>query len=142
MTLQATQERETIGSSQPYVSLRNADLLERFDELIHACVSTSQPRVLRHDAGTREEILFEADVDDAHYYLIRVKPQVDQRLSLSPRELAIAHLIAKGLPNKSIGDLLDISPWTVATHLRRIFLKLGVTSRAAMVARLIDERLL
>jgi two-component system, NarL family, nitrate/nitrite response regulator NarL len=57
-------------------------------------------------------------------------------------ELAIARLIAKGLPNKCIGDILEISPWTVATHLRRIFVKLGVTSRAAMVARLGEENLL
>ena len=29
---------------------------------------------------------------------------------------------------------LALSPWTVSTHLRRIFAKLDVTTRAAMVA--------
>jgi len=35
-----------------------------------------------------------------------------------------------------IADVLNISSWTVCTHLRRIFAKLGVGSRAAMVAQL------
>ena len=47
--------------------------------------------------------------------------------------------IAQGLPNKCIGAVLDISAWTVATHLRRIFAKLGVTSRAAMIAKTLAE---
>jgi two-component system, NarL family, nitrate/nitrite response regulator NarL len=34
------------------------------------------------------------------------------------------------------GHRREISSWTVNTYLRRIFAKLGVTSRAAMVARL------
>ncbi len=55
---------------------------------------------------------------------------------LSPRERAIAKLIAQGLPNKIIGDKLGISPWTVATYIRRIFAKIGVTSRSAMIAAL------
>ncbi len=58
--------------------------------------------------------------------------------SLSPRELEIVRLVAKGHVNKTIADVLDISPWTVAAHLRRIFAKLHVTSRAAMVARVFE----
>ncbi|MEZ4618345.1 MAG: helix-turn-helix transcriptional regulator [Caldilineaceae bacterium] len=53
---------------------------------------------------------------------------------LSPREQEIVRLVAKGYPNKTIAGVLDISPWTVSTHLRRIFAKLGVNSRAEMVA--------
>jgi len=56
--------------------------------------------------------------------------------SLSPRELEIARMVALGYPNKTIASVLEISTWTVASHLRRVFTKLGVTSRAAMVARL------
>jgi DNA-binding CsgD family transcriptional regulator len=55
-------------------------------------------------------------------------------LSLSAREQEVVRLVALGLPNKAIGAVLDISPWTVATHLRRIYAKLNVPSRAAMVA--------
>lgn len=56
-------------------------------------------------------------------------------LGLSPRELQIVSLVAIGHPNKMVADHLKISEWTVATYLRRIFCKLGVDSRAAMVFR-------
>jgi DNA-binding CsgD family transcriptional regulator len=54
---------------------------------------------------------------------------------LSERELQIATLGALGQANKQIAHRLHISEWTVATYLRRIFAKLGVDSRAAMVYR-------
>ncbi len=63
-------------------------------------------------------------------------------ISLSPRERAIAQLVAQGLPNKCIAKTLNISHWTVATYVKRIFLKLGVSSRTAMIAMLIQENLL
>jgi DNA-binding CsgD family transcriptional regulator len=56
--------------------------------------------------------------------------------SLSPRESQIARLIADGATNRLIASVLDISLWTVSTHIRRIFAKLGVNSRAEMVAQL------
>jgi DNA-binding NarL/FixJ family response regulator len=55
---------------------------------------------------------------------------------LTGREIEIAILVALGLPNKQIASHLnisDISEWTVSTHLRRIFTKLQVNNRAAMV---------
>lgn len=54
---------------------------------------------------------------------------------LTERELQITALVSQGRLNKQIADQLHISEWTVATHLRRIFSKLGVKSRAAMVYR-------
>jgi len=54
---------------------------------------------------------------------------------LTGRELEITALVALGWPNKQIADKLHISEWTVSTHVRRIFAKLGVHSRAAMVYR-------
>jgi len=59
--------------------------------------------------------------------------------SLSPRELEIARMVAKGYPNKTIAAVLDISAWTVCTYLRRMFAKLSVSSRAALVARLLED---
>ncbi len=54
---------------------------------------------------------------------------------LTKRELQIVMLVAQGMANKQVADRLHISEWTVSTHLRRIFAKLGVDSRAAMIYR-------
>jgi DNA-binding CsgD family transcriptional regulator len=58
---------------------------------------------------------------------------------LTQRELQVAVLVGKGLGNKQIADRLRLSEWTVSSYLRRIFVKLGVRTRAAMVARVIGE---
>src|SRR5438067_9195671 len=58
---------------------------------------------------------------------------------LSPREREIARMVSQGYTNKMIANVLDISLWTVSTHLRRIFAKLGVSTRAAMVALVVDR---
>jgi DNA-binding CsgD family transcriptional regulator len=86
------------------------------------------------------EVLLEEEVDGVRYLLVRshAKPPSAQTL-LSPREQEIARMVAKGHPNKVIAAVLDISPWTVSTHLRRIFAKLNVGSRAAMVAHLLED---
>jgi DNA-binding CsgD family transcriptional regulator len=54
---------------------------------------------------------------------------------LSPREKQIARMVADGYTNRAIATSLDISLWTVSTHLRRIFAKVGACSRAEMVAQ-------
>ncbi len=90
-----------------------------------------------------DEILWESDIDGTRYYLVRSRPQDSENsVSLSPRERSIANLVAQGLPNKCIAKELGISPWTVATHLRRIYKKLGVNTRASMTARLLENHLL
>ncbi|MGF1588730.1 MAG: response regulator transcription factor [Pleurocapsa sp.] len=60
---------------------------------------------------------------------------LDPQDLLSERELQIVDLVAHGKSNKQIARKLKISEWTVSTHLRRIFIKLEVDSRAAMVYR-------
>jgi DNA-binding CsgD family transcriptional regulator len=90
------------------------------------------------DDGGSEQVLMDADLDGRRYILIRM-PAIDRKqASLSPRELEIVRLVAEGHPNKVIAAVLEISSWTVCTHVRRVFAKLGVTSRAAMVARVAE----
>ena len=56
-------------------------------------------------------------------------------LTLSPREKEVLSLVAQGLSNREIGLALFISPVTVKVHVRHIFEKLGVKSRAAAAIR-------
>jgi DNA-binding CsgD family transcriptional regulator len=86
-------------------------------------------------------IIIDAEVDGVHCLLTRVEKSSVSQISFSPRESEIARMVAKGYPNKTIAAVLEISPWTVCTHLRRIFSKLHVSSRAAMVARFISDRI-
>ena len=51
---------------------------------------------------------------------------------LSPQELHIARLAAEGLSNREIGARLYLSHRTVASHLYRVYPKLGITSRVQL----------
>lgn len=89
-------------------------------------------------SSSSEEVLVDTEVDGSRYLLVRMPRLTRGRVQLSPREQEIVRMVAKGHPNKVIADVLNISSWTVCTHLRRIFAKLGVGSRAAMVAQLLE----
>ena len=93
---------------------------------------------LESSGNPAEEVLVDTEVDGARYLLVRMRRLGYSRIQLSPREQEIVRMVAKGHPNKVIADVLNISSWTVCTHLRRIFAKLGVGSRAAMVAQLLE----
>jgi DNA-binding CsgD family transcriptional regulator/tetratricopeptide (TPR) repeat protein len=49
--------------------------------------------------------------------------------SLTPTERQVAALAAQGLTSRQIGDRLYISTFTVGSHLRHIYQKLGINSR-------------
>jgi DNA-binding CsgD family transcriptional regulator len=53
---------------------------------------------------------------------------------LTPQEAQIARLVAQGLSNKEIGEQLFLSHRTVASHLYRVYPKLGITSRGQLAA--------
>ncbi|ANN19269.1 helix-turn-helix transcriptional regulator [Amycolatopsis orientalis] len=71
--------------------------------------------------------------------LVPVTPEAHDLLS--PREHEVARMVGRGYTNKQIAGVLEISLNTVSAHMRRIFTKLGVGSRAAMVAALTKENL-
>lgn len=106
-------------------------------ELLVQCAkdsSNSQP-----PDGDIADVILDITFDDVRCVVTRIQrnsPNVAELLS--PREQEIARMVAMGYPNKTIAAVLEISMWTVGTHLRRMFAKLGTTSRAAMVAKLIN----
>jgi DNA-binding CsgD family transcriptional regulator len=91
-------------------------------------------------AGGGDTVLFDVEIDDVRLLVLR-RGQPSAISLLSPRELEIARMVAQGYPNKTIASVLEISSWTVASHLRRIFIKLQVSSRAAMAACLLGTEL-
>jgi DNA-binding NarL/FixJ family response regulator len=58
---------------------------------------------------------------------------------LSPREVDVLQLLARGMTDAEIADALFISPRTVHGHLNSIYGKLDVSSRTAAVARAFSE---
>ncbi|WP_167558922.1 LuxR C-terminal-related transcriptional regulator [Bradyrhizobium canariense] len=63
------------------------------------------------------------------------KPWSKASDGLSTRECEILALISRGLANKRVAQSLNISPETVKSHIKRIFLKLAVSTRTEAVSR-------
>jgi LuxR family maltose regulon positive regulatory protein len=63
--------------------------------------------------------------------------QLGNRVSdpLTSRERDVLAMISQGLSNKRIARALEISPETVKSHVKHIFLKLTVSTRAEAVSR-------
>jgi len=61
---------------------------------------------------------------------------------LSPRELEVLELAAKGFRNKAIAEKLNISFHTVEGHFNVIFSKLGVSSRTEAVIQALARHLI
>jgi DNA-binding CsgD family transcriptional regulator len=113
------------------------EILEHLDDAPEA---RGQEQEHSTGAGT---VVLDVRVDGIAYKLLRdATPVAQHRAVLSPREQEIVRLVAKGLPSKAIAEVLDMSLWTVGTHLRRVFAKLGVGTRAEMIARVIGDGLL
>ena len=111
-----------------------------YEEDIYRAVRAGAAGYLSKDAS-RAEIV--AAILAAHngeqYFPPAVAARIAQRQarsSLSARETEILRMVAKGLTNKEIAQVLRISQYTVRNHLNHISAKLEVTDRteAAMVA--------
>jgi DNA-binding NarL/FixJ family response regulator len=68
----------------------------------------------------------------------RMRAPVD----LSPREIQVLRLVARGRTNAEIGRELFISEATVKTHLLRTFSKLSVSDRTAAVTTALERGIL
>lgn len=59
--------------------------------------------------------------------------QISSELSLSPRESQIIDQILSGYSDKQISRNLEMAVPTIRTHLKRVFLKLGVNDKYELI---------
>jgi DNA-binding CsgD family transcriptional regulator len=60
---------------------------------------------------------------------------------LTPQELQVVRFVGEGATNREVAAQLFLSPRTIDYHLRQIFTKLGISSRAELIRLRADERL-
>ena len=60
---------------------------------------------------------------------------------LTPREVEVLRLVAKGLTDSQVAESLVISPRTVHAHLSSIYSKLAINSRSAATRYAIEHHL-
>jgi two-component system NarL family response regulator len=93
---------------------------------------------LLKDTTTEELVTAVRQVHGGDRYL---PPAIASRLAdrlvrpnLTPRELDVLRLVAKGRTNKELASAMFVSEETVKTHMKALFLKLGVHDRAEAVS--------
>jgi DNA-binding CsgD family transcriptional regulator len=93
-----------------------------------AVVTLAEARVLLAPLRARPAL---ARADTLAARLTAATPATTRPAGLSAREVEVLRLVAEGLTNAQIAQRLFLSPRTVDQHLRAIFNKLGVSTRAA-----------
>jgi DNA-binding CsgD family transcriptional regulator len=63
--------------------------------------------------------------------------QVSQQFNLTQREQEVLEYLLQGMNSKAIANRMNISPSTVKAFLRLIMIKTGVSSRSAVVSKII-----
>jgi DNA-binding CsgD family transcriptional regulator len=102
--------------------------------LAHRARGDEDTALLELDAARHAFHALGAAVDLARVKSIVRAPAPAGTGGLTARELEVLTLVATGKTNRMIAGELDISEKTVARHVANIFLKLGLSSRAAATA--------
>ncbi|MGI8881311.1 MAG: response regulator [Jatrophihabitans sp.] len=138
-----------LGGAETIRALRAAG--QRTRVLVLTTFDTDTDVVAAVEAGATGYLLKDAPAEEliravraAHRGETVLAPSVAGRLlgqvrdpkqgALSPREVDVLRLVARGTTNRDAARELFVSEATVKTHLIHIYAKLGVSDRAAAVA--------
>lgn len=120
--------------SRPVQRSRSAHVLQCLSDVAEVVRAGTYPTT------DDDDVLVDIVIGSTRCVLLVHEPSVLVRLT--PREQEVARMVAVGRTNQAIAGALDISVWTVSSHLRRIFAKLAVSSRTEMVTQLLSQRAL
>jgi DNA-binding NarL/FixJ family response regulator len=117
-----------------------------FDEEIYRAVEAGAMAYLGKDTS-RDEIIIAIKAVHAGrtHFPKRIEERLEerkQRHGLSAREVEILELLSRGLTNKTIGQALGISKFTVRNHVNRILEKLEVCDRTEATTVAIGQGIL
>lgn len=107
---------------------RATSLTTRIADRHYRITATLAPAVLSPDGGPAGVIVHAAPLSPAYVSDV----ELVERFSLTVREIQVARHVTLGRTTKEIAAELNLSPHTVARHLERVFVKLGVHTRAAI----------
>jgi HD-GYP domain-containing protein (c-di-GMP phosphodiesterase class II) len=119
-----SREARLLGAADAYQAMREPRphrAARRADEA--AAELRAEVKAGRLDADAVEAVLGAA----GH----RVPRRREGPAGLTPREVEVLKLVARGLSNKEIAERLVISPKTVGNHVEHIYTKIDASSRAA-----------
>jgi DNA-binding NarL/FixJ family response regulator len=111
-----------------------------YEDEIHRAMKAGAAGYLSKNASRTEIVAAITAVSEGGKYLpaniAEYIAEHESRAALSPREVEILEMVAKGLTNIEIARILAISQFTVRNHIKHIGSKLDVSDRteAAMVA--------
>jgi len=76
-----------------------------------------------------------------HEKAVASQVQNDDRMILTPRQLQLLRLVAQGMTNKEIAATLNLSPFTVKNHIRRVMRQVDAASCARWTRRAVPTPL-
>lgn len=139
---------ETLLAAQELPCPPRIILLSSFEPDVEVCKALEMGAhgYLRKDTSCDEIVEAICAVHAGGCYLPQwLKARMSERApgsSLSPRELEILEMVAKGLTNKEIGRAIQVSHFTVRNHVRHIIAKLEVGDRTEATSVAIQQGIL
>jgi DNA-binding NarL/FixJ family response regulator len=115
----------------------------RLRELRHGALASVVPVISLSDDLVCRGCMLQAE--GGAYLLVLIEPAVRRdaareqldMFGFTPREHEVAVLVTEGLSNREIGDRLCVTENTVESHIKRILTKAQVSSRAALVSKVL-----